>query len=191
MASGEGVNPSNAAWASASSRCSGRNTGWRPTEVSSSAQIAILQDATGFSRRQQIFTWDEAVTWFPFLGVRRAAGHLQILLATRSEQVYSNSMASSESTQSSIGDTRPILVPTVLKGRQGLEPGMHISNMEKQKAQGSHENSCKLSWAETAREMVKINEDWSDMELAACDGLDQIPWITDRIESSKSTSKRP
>ena len=34
----------------------------------------------------------------------------------------------------------------------------------------------KLSWESTAQEMAAAEEDWSDWDAAAADGLDDIPW---------------
>ncbi len=34
----------------------------------------------------------------------------------------------------------------------------------------------KLSWEETAREMAAEQEDWSVWDVAAADGLEQVPW---------------
>ena len=36
----------------------------------------------------------------------------------------------------------------------------------------------KLSWGETAAEMVRANENWGDWESTTPDGLDTIPWET-------------
>ena len=40
--------------------------------------------------------------------------------------------------------------------------------------------AAKLSWEETAREMMAAAEDWSEWDAAAADGLDDIPWAPDR-----------
>ena len=46
-----------------------------------------------------------------------------------------------------------------------------------------HENArrpkagpVKLSWAETAREMTDVGEDWSEWEAVVADGIEQFPW---------------
>ncbi len=36
----------------------------------------------------------------------------------------------------------------------------------------------RLSWTATAREMAKAQEDWSDWESTASDGLEYAPWET-------------
>ncbi len=38
----------------------------------------------------------------------------------------------------------------------------------------------KLSWEETACAMAAAREDWSAWEAAAADGLDDLPWHSDR-----------
>ena len=35
---------------------------------------------------------------------------------------------------------------------------------------------AKLSWEDTAREMARASEDWSDWDSTSRDGLSQIPW---------------
>lgn len=36
--------------------------------------------------------------------------------------------------------------------------------------------SAKLSWEDTAREMARLAEDWSEWDAALADGLESIPW---------------
>jgi antitoxin component of MazEF toxin-antitoxin module len=36
--------------------------------------------------------------------------------------------------------------------------------------------SAKLSWEDTAREMVRLAEDWSEWDTTLADGLESIPW---------------
>ena len=50
----------------------------------------------------------------------------------------------------------------------------------------------KLSWQETAQEMARAAEDWSDWEATATDGLEQIPWETElprRVAERKASYK--
>jgi len=37
----------------------------------------------------------------------------------------------------------------------------------------------KLSWEETAQEMARAAEDWSEWESTSADGLEEVPWETD------------
>jgi len=39
----------------------------------------------------------------------------------------------------------------------------------------------KLSWDDTAHEMAAAGEDWSAWDTVSADGLDDIPWDTNRI----------
>jgi len=39
----------------------------------------------------------------------------------------------------------------------------------------------KLSWEDTAREMASSREDWSDWDAVAADGLDHMPWRTEKM----------
>ena len=40
--------------------------------------------------------------------------------------------------------------------------------------------SSKLSWEETAKEMAAQEEDWTGWETTVADGLEEIPWETDK-----------
>ena len=55
----------------------------------------------------------------------------------------------------------------------------------------------KLSWEETVREMAAAQEDWSDWDLAAADGLEETPWgsgkprrVAERGPGYRSGSRR-
>lgn len=37
----------------------------------------------------------------------------------------------------------------------------------------------KLSWEETAQEMARAAEDWSEWESTSADGVEEIPWDTE------------
>ena len=54
--------------------------------------------------------------------------------------------------------------------------------------------SPKLSWAETARDMAKSDESWSDWDATSADGLDALPWDAARsrkvAESKEKYSAR-
>ena len=43
----------------------------------------------------------------------------------------------------------------------------------------------KLSWEATAREMAANREDWSAWDAAIADGLDDLPWRTDRKDQAQ------
>ena len=49
--------------------------------------------------------------------------------------------------------------------------------------------SCKLSWDDTAKEMAASREDWSEWDVAAADGLDDLPW--ERRRSPRVTESPP
>jgi antitoxin component of MazEF toxin-antitoxin module len=51
---------------------------------------------------------------------------------------------------------------------------------------------ARLSWEDTAREMARSKEDWSDWDIAAADGLEEVPWsseITHRVAEKKADYK--
>jgi antitoxin component of MazEF toxin-antitoxin module len=48
----------------------------------------------------------------------------------------------------------------------------------------------KLSWADTAREMARAAEDWSEWDATASDGLDALPWKTGRKDQAAEGKAR-
>ena len=49
----------------------------------------------------------------------------------------------------------------------------------------------KLSWADTACEMAKGGEDWSEWDAVAGDGLKSIPWDKKPLPTSRPRGKTP
>lgn len=76
-----------------------------------------------------------------------------------------------------IGNSRGIRLPADLIRRHGLEGGILVEETENSIVLKSKATrSKKLSWEETAREMLKQAEDWSNWEETLSDGLEDIPW---------------
>ncbi len=76
-----------------------------------------------------------------------------------------------------IGNSRGIRIPAQLIRKHGFDSGLIIEDcgdgvILKSKAP----TEKKLSWEDTAREMVAAKEDWSDWECTLADGLEDIPW---------------
>jgi len=76
-----------------------------------------------------------------------------------------------------IGNSRGIRLPAQLIRKHGFDSGLLIEDrgdavILKSKATPAK----KLSWEETAREMVAAKEDWSDWECTLADGLEDTPW---------------
>ena len=75
-----------------------------------------------------------------------------------------------------IGNSRGIRLPAGLIRKYGFEHGLVLEDRGYEIVLRSKAGHGKLSWEETAREMVDAGEDWSDWEGALADGLGQIPW---------------
>jgi antitoxin component of MazEF toxin-antitoxin module len=76
-----------------------------------------------------------------------------------------------------IGNSRGIRLPAKLIRKHGFDSGLLIQDcgdavILKSKATPAK----KLSWEETAREMVVAKEDWTDWDCTLADGLEDIPW---------------
>lgn len=87
-----------------------------------------------------------------------------------------------------IGNSRGIRLPAGLIRRHGLENGLVIEDRGHEIALRPKRTPRKLSWEETAREMVAAAEDWSDWDGVAADGLDDIPW-EERTPAAKRERK--
>jgi antitoxin component of MazEF toxin-antitoxin module len=85
-------------------------------------------------------------------------------------------MKTIELTLARIGNSRGIRLPADLIRKHGLEPGMVLEDRGHELVLRPKGGPRKLSWEETAREMVADTADWSDWDSASADGLDLIPW---------------
>lgn len=81
-----------------------------------------------------------------------------------------------ELTLARIGNSRGIRLPADLIRKHGLEPGMVLEDRGHELVLRPKGGPRKLSWEETAREMMAANEDWSGWDSASADGLAFIPW---------------
>jgi antitoxin component of MazEF toxin-antitoxin module len=75
-----------------------------------------------------------------------------------------------------IGNSRGIRLPADMIRRHGLESGMLLEERENELVIRPKDDRQKLSWEETAREMVAAAEDWSEWDAVTADGLESIPW---------------
>jgi antitoxin component of MazEF toxin-antitoxin module len=109
-------------------------------------------------------------------------------------------MKTIELTLARIGNSRGIRLPADLIRKHGLEPGMVLEDRGHELVLRPKGGPRKLSWEETAREMVAAAEDWSDWDTVSADGLDAIPWerpapaagskrIAKSVAKSRSTRK--
>jgi antitoxin MazE len=109
-------------------------------------------------------------------------------------------MKTIELTLARIGNSRGIRLPADLIRKHGLEPGMVLEDRGHELVLRPKSGPRKLSWEETAREMVAAAEDWSDWDTVSADGLEAIPWehaapgagskrIAKSVTKSRSTRK--
>lgn len=94
---------------------------------------------------------------------------------------YSEHMATIELKVARIGNSRGVRLPAVSLRRYRIgETVLMEERGEGILLRPTGPVVEKLSWEETAREMAASREDWSAWEAAAADGLDDLPWHTDR-----------
>ena len=70
-----------------------------------------------------------------------------------------------------IGNSRGIRIPKVLREKYGWSESILFEETEEGLLL-RRDASGKLSWKATYRAMAAAEEDWSDLEVAAADGLD-------------------
>jgi antitoxin component of MazEF toxin-antitoxin module len=75
-----------------------------------------------------------------------------------------------------IGNSRGIRLPADLIRKHGFERGLVLEDRGHELALKPKTRPKKLSWEETAREMVAANEDWSEWDCTLADGLESVPW---------------
>lgn len=76
-----------------------------------------------------------------------------------------------------IGNSRGIRLPAHLIRKHGFDSGLLIQDRGDAVILKSKTTPAKkLSWEETAREIVAAKEDWSDWDHTLADGLADIPW---------------
>jgi antitoxin component of MazEF toxin-antitoxin module len=68
-----------------------------------------------------------------------------------------------------IGNLRGIRLPSELIRKHGFERGVILEDRGHEIAIKPKAGSGKLSWEETAREMVAANEDWSEWDCTLSD----------------------
>jgi antitoxin component of MazEF toxin-antitoxin module len=89
-------------------------------------------------------------------------------------------MKAHETSLARIGNSRGIRLPAEWIRRHGLESGIVLEDRGDQiVVKALKPSNPKLSWEETAVEMSKADEDWSEWETAAGDGLEAVPWYSD------------
>lgn len=76
-----------------------------------------------------------------------------------------------------IGNSRGVRIPAATLARYRIGPTVVMEERSDGillRPLGSRD--AKLSWEETARDMARTAEDWSEWDLVAADGADMTPW---------------
>jgi antitoxin component of MazEF toxin-antitoxin module len=89
-----------------------------------------------------------------------------------------------------IGNSRGIRIPAELLKRYRIGESL----MMEERSDGlmlypQKPPAEKLSWDDTAREMAAAQEDWRAWDIAAADGLENVPWegrLSSRVSEPKS-----
>ena len=81
-----------------------------------------------------------------------------------------------------IGNSRGVRIPAGVLRRYAV--GDTVLLIESQNGillRPIRQEGPKLSWAETARAMASGQEDWSEWDAAASDGIEAVPWETNQV----------
>src|SRR5215203_1692850 len=96
-------------------------------------------------------------------------------------------MRSLETKLTQIGNSRGLRLPAELIRRHRLENGVILEEHENHVLLRGTKGTGRLSWEETAKQMVQAGEDWKEWESTDSDGLEYSPWE----EIKPSNEKRP
>lgn len=77
-----------------------------------------------------------------------------------------------ELTVTQIGNSRGIRLPAAMLKKYGITDTILLEERPDEIVLKTKKDK-KLSWKETFAEMAKVKEDWSDLETAVGDGLDE------------------
>ncbi len=81
-----------------------------------------------------------------------------------------------------IGNSRGVRIPVgVLRRYDVGDTLILIESQDGILLRPKQQKGRKLSWAETARAMASAQEDWSEWEAAASDGIESVPWATEQV----------
>ena len=76
-----------------------------------------------------------------------------------------------------IGNSRGVRIPSDVLRRYAFDDiAVMVESVDGILLRPKKQTDAKLSWADTAKAMAAENEDWSDWDAVAADGLDDIPW---------------
>ncbi len=74
-----------------------------------------------------------------------------------------------------IGNSRGVRLPKALLAKYAIGDAVVLEEREEGLLLRSKDDA-RLSWEDTAKEMAREREDWSDFEPTIGDGLDKDPW---------------
>ena len=85
-----------------------------------------------------------------------------------------------------IGNSRGVRIPAEVLRRYAFGDAAIMSeSVDGVLLRPKHQADAKLSWTDTAKAMAAASEDWSVWDAAASDGLDNIPWETERVAEKR------
>ena len=85
-----------------------------------------------------------------------------------------------------IGNSRGVRIPAEVLRRYAFgDVAIMVESVDGILLRSKQQTDTKLSWADTAKAMAVAHEDWSDLDAVAADGLDGIPWKTEKVAEER------
>lgn len=86
-----------------------------------------------------------------------------------------------------IGNSRGVRIPAeVLRRYAFTDTALMAESVDGVLLRPKQQADAKLSWAETAKAMAVVSEDWSDWDALNADGLHEIPWKTAGVAETQN-----
>ena len=87
-----------------------------------------------------------------------------------------------------IGNSRGVRIPAdVLRQYAFMDAAVMVAGVDGILLRPKQNADEKMSWEETAKAMAAAQEDWSEWDSLAADGLESIPWQMNETAGKKNT----
>ena len=91
-----------------------------------------------------------------------------------------------------IGNSRGVRIPAEVLHRYAFtDAAIMVESVDGILLRPKKCTDVKMSWAETAKAMAAASESWSDWDVAASDGLDDLDWEVPSVAEKQSGYGKP
>ena len=90
-----------------------------------------------------------------------------------------------------IGNSLGIRIPSGVLQRYAFKDALiMVESVDGVMLRPKQQTDVKMSWADTAKDMMALTENWSEWETVSADGLAAIPWETEGAEGKQGKKLR-